>query len=418
MTLANVNAAQSNHSKRTTDSRNRHLRQRGLMLIGVVAAIGIIGSVGGLLTTSIFQFSRANSVTGAFDEVSTQTTRASRWLIRDIRNHATTDVPLSGTANSATFNILDSGSVISCNYSLSGTDLVRDCDGTVNVAGNNIENLEFSRSGTSIDVSFDVISDSRPDISEPVDLVIRSDVSSLVTGRMGLMDVLSETSIIPIDMIDFETDGDGAPLSAGEMIYDEFASLGIEVWVTNSGGGDTRPGHGYGDKNHEHSGPPGQGGGGGGSGSDPWPAMIFNSTVPTGQDKDLGTPNKDFGGAGNGNGGSSGEPGENAVDLGNVLIISEDGDSSDPDDDAKGGTIHFGFTTPVDICSVGMLDIEESFSGIKTYSSEGILINSHPVLDYGNNSVQTVAIGDTKVSELQITLPGSGAVSFIAFSCS
>lgn len=366
-------------------SQSRMSSQHGIMLLGLIVAVGIIGSVGGLFTTAIFQFSRANSVTGAFDEVSVQTNRASRWLTRDIRNHATTDIPLSGTAQSATFNIPNSGGgVSSCNYSLSGTDLVRDCDGTVNIAGSNIENLEFSRAGTSIDVSFDVISSSRPDISDPVDLVIRSDVSPMVTGRMGLLSELEETSTVPIDVIDFETDGEGSPLAPGETVDDDFASLGINVWVTG----------------HHHG------------------TMVFNSSSPTGGDKDLGTPHEDFGGPGKGNGGQPGQPGENSVDLGNVLIISEDGDSNDPDDEAHGGVIHFGFTTPVDVCSVGMLDIEESFATIDTYNSEGILINSHPILDYGDNGVQTVSIGDTNVAEMQITLPGSGAVTFIAFSCS
>ena len=50
------------------------------------------------------------------------------------------------------------------------------------------------------------------------------------------------------------------------------------------------------------------------------PAMIFDSADPTGGDNDLAT-----------------------VDQQNILIISEDADSTDPDDNAAGGTLIFHF---------------------------------------------------------------------------
>ena len=52
-------------------------------------------------------------------------------------------------------------------------------------------------------------------------------------------------------------------------------------------------------------------------------AMIFDSANPTGGDTDLAS-----------------------ATAGLILIISEDGDSSDPDDDASGGTFIFDFDTP------------------------------------------------------------------------
>ena len=61
-------------------------------------------------------------------------------------------------------------------------------------------------------------------------------------------------------------------------------------------------------------------------------AMIFDSAVPSGGDSDLGTPNKTFGGPGIGAGGENMQPYENADALGKILILSEDLDSSDPDD--------------------------------------------------------------------------------------
>lgn len=56
----------------------------------------------------------------------------------------------------------------------------------------------------------------------------------------------------------------------------------------------------------------------GGSGQ----AMVFDSANPTGGDDDLGSDT-----------------------LGGVLIVSEDGDSSDPDDNAAGGSIFSTSTT-------------------------------------------------------------------------
>ena len=63
--------------------------------------------------------------------------------------------------------------------------------------------------------------------------------------------------------------------------------------------------------------------------------MVFDTNNPTGEDRDLA-----------------------AEDLGNVLIISEDGDTSDPDDDAAGGTIKVEFDEPSTVEAIGLLDIE------------------------------------------------------------
>lgn len=60
-------------------------------------------------------------------------------------------------------------------------------------------------------------------------------------------------------------------------------------------------------------------------------AMIFDSSNPSGDDWDLGTPNEKFGGPGKGIGGESGLY-KNDKPLGNVVIVSEDEDASDPDD--------------------------------------------------------------------------------------
>jgi hypothetical protein len=91
----------------------------------------------------------------------------------------------------------------------------------------------------------------------------------------------------------------------------------------------------------------------------PTAAMIFDSADPTGDDFDLGTPNEDLGGPGIGVAGQLGSTYENIDPKGKILIISEDGDTSDSDDNVVGGVLMFLFATPMSIDFVGILDNEE-----------------------------------------------------------
>lgn len=181
-------------------------------------------------------------------------------------------------------------------------------------------------------------------------------------------------------VIDFEADAVGASLAVGDVIDDEYAAYGLTVTTDN---------------------PSNQ------------PAMIFDSSNPTGGDYDLGTPNVDFGGPGVGSGGSSGTAGENSRALDNILIISEDGDSGDPDDDARGGSISFLFDAPRFVDSVDILDVDSNEPGstIEAYDANGVLLASSPILNLSNNSFQSVAIDTPGVSELRVNFVSSGAVA-------
>ena len=182
--------------------------------------------------------------------------------------------------------------------------------------------------------------------------------------------------------IDFDLDGNGNALERGRIIDTEFAAIGMHVTSSNP-------------TSH--------------------PAMIFDSSNPTGGDADLGTPNQDFGGPGVGSGGRAGQAGENAVDLGNVLILSEDRDSNDPDDNGSGGTLIFTFDAPVFVESVGILDIDgsEAMGVVRALDGSGNVIASAPMLGLGNNSVQTVEVGASGTERLEVFFPKSGAVSFL-----
>lgn len=166
--------------------------------------------------------------------------------------------------------------------------------------------------------------------------------------------------------VDFETDGLGNDLSTGQVIDDEYADFGVTL--------------------SEASGKK---------------LLVFDTGNPTGGDSDLGTP-----GSGEGN----------TSFLGNVLIISEDGDESDPDDDAAGGTIIFDFDTPVTVAEVNLLDIDsDEAATIRAYDSGGGLIATVNAVALGNNSFQSLAVGAEGVSRLEVEFSSSGALAGVVF---
>ncbi|QDV43205.1 Serine-aspartate repeat-containing protein I precursor [Stieleria neptunia] len=174
---------------------------------------------------------------------------------------------------------------------------------------------------------------------------------------------------------------------AGTVIDDEYSALGVTVAANN------------------------------GRSSGPDIAMIFDSASPTGGDHDLGTPNQDFSGPGIGYGGKSGAVGENNQALGNVLIISEDGDSNDPDDEAHGGTITFTFDNAVRIDHIGLLDIDTNENGgtvVTVLTNSGQ--QSFNIAALGNNSFQQIPIDVDEVTSLVVTFPGSGAITELKFT--
>jgi hypothetical protein len=149
-------------------------------------------------------------------------------------------------------------------------------------------------------------------------------------------------------------------------------------------------------------------------------AMIFDSSCPggcTGDDVDLGTPNESFGGPGIGNAGTAGKPYENSIAHGKILIVSEDGDSTDPDDNEYGGKLVFTFDYPTDVNAIGILDNEKTTTidvltadGGKTTISDG---------HGGDNGFELVGIWKKEVVKMVLTLSGSlGVTSLDLADCS
>lgn len=166
-------------------------------------------------------------------------------------------------------------------------------------------------------------------------------------------------------VIDFDHDAQGNALTAGTLVADQYAGLGLTI-----------------------------------TGDQELPAMIFDSANPTGDDFDLGTP------------------GNSPLAQGNILILSEDGDSSDPDDAAQGGTLSFNFAEPTTVTRIELLDIDpaESDSRILTFDAQGNALSDVAIPPRGDNQLVTVDLNLGNVSELRVILAGSGAVTGLVYS--
>jgi hypothetical protein len=160
-------------------------------------------------------------------------------------------------------------------------------------------------------------------------------------------------------------------------------------------------------------------------------AVIFDSSNPTGEDPDLGTPNEDFGGPGIGLGGEAGAEYQNDTSQGNLLILAEDlvdgnGDDlvDDPDDaDVVGEVLSFDFsavgTGTVTIHSITLIDVEavEAPAVVRFYDAGDVEIGSVDLPAVGDNGLAVVDLGDqTGVVRMGVTLNGSGAIDDIVFT--
>jgi hypothetical protein len=157
--------------------------------------------------------------------------------------------------------------------------------------------------------------------------------------------------------------------------------------------------------------------------SGPQSLIIFDSANPTGEDPDLGTPNQTCpgGGPGVGIGGQVGQPGENCVPLGNLLIIAEDivdgnlnGLVDDPDDDLNGGTITFTWNSPTSPTRIILMDIDNESAAVSV--SNNTLLVTVDATDLGDNSAQTIDLtGYPATDKMVVRFSSSGAVAEIEY---
>ncbi|MGF1535513.1 MAG: alkaline phosphatase D family protein [Elainellaceae cyanobacterium] len=120
--------------------------------------------------------------------------------------------------------------------------------------------------------------------------------------------------------------------------------------------------------------------------------MIFDTANPTGGDTDLASDT-----------------------LGNVLILSEDGDSADPDDNAGGGTFRFDWEVLVNVERVGFLDVEEAGGSVTLYGADDAVLGQLDISTAANGATSSVDIGFEGVSRMDVTLVSSGAITDVRF---
>ncbi len=192
-------------------------------------------------------------------------------------------------------------------------------------------------------------------------------------------------------ILEWETDAAGTPLPAGTIINNQYSAVGVTISVT----------------------------GGAGEG------IIFDSDNPTGGDPDLGTPNETCAppGPGIGPGGEVGQPGENCMFHGNLLIIAEnlvdsDGDGlvDDPDDNFNGGFINLNFSEGVLIEYVEIIDQE----GAETVQVTAYDAGNNPIISVaaaalGDNSYQRIEILAPDTVRLEFDFGASGAIATVAY---
>ena len=190
-------------------------------------------------------------------------------------------------------------------------------------------------------------------------------------------------------LIDFETTGNGTALHRGDYVQDEWRQdIGLSMKAFGLRGGYTPD----------------------------FKPRIFDTSNPGTNneegDPDLGSPHNKCGGPGRGKAGQPGQPGENCVPQGNVLIIQESNKVA-PDDNLGGGSLCFEFDTPTSILSLGTMDISEEGDYMHITYDDGDM-ETVDVTGFGNGAVQTFPVNKNNIIRFCFQFKSSGALTNIA----
>ncbi len=147
-------------------------RQRGFTLLEFMVSIGFMSILAGLISGSTLVSIKTGNESGAIADIAVETARTARWLVRDVHQAETTDIAdLAAPVDTATFT-WDDGGPVSCTISLIGTVMRRDCGVSGVDIGRYITNLEFTRDGDLITVSYVIVPPDSPSKARQVDLSI------------------------------------------------------------------------------------------------------------------------------------------------------------------------------------------------------------------------------------------------------
>jgi hypothetical protein len=164
-------------------------------------------------------------------------------------------------------------------------------------------------------------------------------------------------------------------------------------------------------------------------------ARIYDTSLKTMQDYDLGAPNNKCGGPGVGLGGQPGQAGENCVPLKSkyrlfktwihvfifnllnenvdVLII-QDISSSVARASNYGGNITFVFDVPVFVSDIGFIDIDQTDQKL-VFTYENGRSETFTFLGLGDNAVQRVVANQFRVKQIVVILTGKAAVTVLNY---
>jgi len=184
--------------------------------------------------------------------------------------------------------------------------------------------------------------------------------------------------------LDFDFSAGGAPFTAGEVVTEQWAAIGLHVSATSQ--------------------LPGQ----------PNKLIVFDSSNPSPADPDLVTP---------------GYGPNNDTALGKLLIIAEnDIDANNdtfvdsPDDAFNGGLMHFNFDQPQVMCSATFVDVDDTEVGLgitrlRFYGDNAgtIFLGSLIVPMGADNNVTKLFFHIEGVRRLDVKMGGSGALGVISY---
>lgn len=192
------------------------------------------------------------------------------------------------------------------------------------------------------------------------------------------------TALVPCPpTLDFEFSGSGEVLEHGDVVSEQWTPTGITISTNNP-------------QNR--------------------PAMIFDSATTLAGNDSIKTPNEDFSGPGVGSGGEATRSGRNALPRGRVLIISEDGDGSNPTPASSGGYVDFELDPIVArLTEVHILNAQRSDGAVIAYDADNNVIVERPILGLGANSFQIVPVGAFNVARIRVVYKEALAISGIVF---
>ena len=146
-------------------------------------------------------------------------------------------------------------------------------------------------------------------------------------------------------------------------------------------------------------------------------AIVFDTEHPK-HYPELGTPNEDFDGPGDGEGGERGEEGENKTDLGKVLVIADSGNELDADDadhsapELEDGVIRLSFSHQ-GYLTLKLINVDDDDTRVVAYRDHE-KVGELEARNLGENSVQKIDLARLgTIDRVEIETDGVVAIAAI-----